>query len=164
MSIYANPGVFEPKETDDRLIGVFNQLPRLKLNGTPRDLEDLIYYRSANGQVFRVKWQGMGVGDDFAFIEGLGKWGYLLPPFEGFYLYSPSEYAVRPIGKTWVECAEKLVLKGIADYTVTDNSKIIADAVEAKRKALRPKPKRTSDAKWGFTAEVCQEMKENSRF
>lgn len=154
---------FEKNYEDSRLTGIFVQLPRLTLIGIPNDLEDLIYYRHTDGKVYRVKWQGLGIGDDFAFVEGLGRWGYLLPPFEGFWLYQQYDFAFKPIGKSWVECAEMLVLKGIADYAVTDNSKIIADAVEAKLKALKPKPKRTSDKPLGATAATLQEMRGNAR-
>lgn len=135
----------EYEEPINQLASPFNELPKLTLNGIPIDLEDTIYYRSEDRKVFRVKWKGLGIGTTYAFVEGKGRYGHLIPPYEGFYTFDKVEYIFRSIGVRWEEAAKNLVIKNKAEYVRTDNSKMIADAVEAARQKMKPKPKRTAN-------------------
>ncbi len=136
----------EYQEPIDQLASPFRELPKLTLKGAPSDVENTIYYQGSDRKVYRVKWQGgEGIGDTFAFVEGAGRYGHLLPPYEGYYIFDEVEYTFRSIGVRWEEATKNLVAKNKAAYTVIDNRKAIADAVEAKLKELKPKIKRNAN-------------------
>lgn len=159
-------GDIETQETENRLTGMYRQLPRVKLLKDPQELLSRIYYRAADGGIFYVSWDGFnGVGDDFKWVEGRGRNGYVLPPFTGFYLYSPTEYAFRSIGEKWIDAVDMLVLKNIATIANTDNSRVIADAVAAGIKKMKPKPKRNgSNQPLGADTGYLQQIKDEARF